>query len=134
MSEEEKKEVEKPKAVVIRYHRARHYRTIHADGAWAGITPQLEIQFALFTDLRPMPDYVMHNITEDSGLGEEIDRKVPQGLIREAEVNIVMNVLTVEQLIDLLQRMVDQVKALPAMATAIAAAQGSAEDKSSEVK
>ncbi len=98
------------KANTIRfvYKKTRHHRTFHPDGAWASLTPQLEIQFALFKDLKAMPDAVTHHFSEDGTLGEEIKEDEPQSVLREVDATIVMNKDAVKSLIELLGRMVDQ--------------------------
>jgi hypothetical protein len=98
------------KKIAFFYQNSPLSRTVHADGAWAGLTPQLEIQFSFFNDLRPTPEYILHRLT-DQGLGEEVERIERQGVIREVEVNVVMNPANVEELIKLLSRMVAEVHA-----------------------
>lgn len=94
------------------YQKARHHRTFHADGAWAGITPQSEIQVAFFNDLKPMPDEVVHAVTEEGHLGVEISRKHDQeDVIREANVTVVMNKNSVRLLMALLDNMAKQIEA-----------------------
>src|SRR5215210_675675 len=81
------------------YQKARHHRTFHADGVWAGITPQLEIQFAFFNDLKPMPDEVIHRLKDDGSLGEEVSRDMQQSVTREVNVTVVMNKEAVKQML-----------------------------------
>lgn len=109
MSEEDKKP--KPEQVRFIYRKARHHRTFHADGAWGGITPQLEVQFAFFNDLRPMPDEVTHAVTAEGVLGQEIAREhEPQNVIRETNVTVVMNTAVVRELIKLLDHLAKQIE------------------------
>ncbi len=110
MDEQENQEKTGRDKVAIYYQKTRHYRTIHADGAWAGITPQLEVQFTFFTDLQPMPEFTLHQVTDKGTLSDEVERVVKDGVVREAEINIVMNPSNTEQLINLLQRIVGQIK------------------------
>jgi len=95
--------------VGVHYQRARLYRTVHADGVWAGITPRLEIQFSFFSDLRPMPEFILNKITPEGALGTEVQRVEKEGIIRETEVNIVMSVENTVALIEILQKMLDTV-------------------------
>jgi uncharacterized lipoprotein YmbA len=96
--------------IQIVYRTARHHRTFHADGAWAAITPQLEVQVALFSDLRPLPDVVSHHVTPLGELGAEIENpKAEPFLVRETDVTFVMNKQVVNSLIELLQRTVSQI-------------------------
>jgi hypothetical protein len=108
MAEEEKKRIEQIRFI---YRKARHHRTFHSDGIWASVTPQLEVQFALFNNLKPMPEEVTHRVTPEGVLGEEIieTRKIEQSVIREVDATIVMSKETMTAAIELLQRMLRQI-------------------------
>jgi hypothetical protein len=96
--------------IQIQYQKARHHRTFHADGAWAAITPQLEVQVSLFSDLQPLPDDVVYRIGPGGKLGGEIPPpKTTPFYVRETDVTVVMNKEVVNNLIELLQRMVRQI-------------------------
>src|SRR5437899_12624522 len=103
---EEKKDIAKLRFV---YQKARHHRTLHADGVWASGTTQLEVQFALFNNLKPMPDDVVHLIHRDGTLGQEIDPQVPEWIIREVDVTVVMNREIMRATIDLFSRMLREI-------------------------
>jgi hypothetical protein len=110
MTEDGKREI-KPKRIRFVYQKARHHRTFHADGMWAAITPQLEVQFSFFNDLAPLPDKVTHNLTEEGGLGEEIARQqLTNSVQREINVTVVMNPESLQSAIDLLQRMIKEIE------------------------
>lgn len=96
--------------IQIVYEKARHHRTFHADGAWAAVTPQLEVQIALFSDLQPLPDEATYHVNPSGKLGDEIkDRKTVRFFVRETDVTVVMNRDVVNNLIELLQRTVSQI-------------------------
>lgn len=97
------------KKLAFYYQKTRHHRTIRADGAWAGLTPQLEVQFALFMDLRPMPDYTLNEIVGD-GLGKELERVERSGVLREVQATVTMTVENAEEFIKLLAQMIAQAK------------------------
>lgn len=105
-------EPERPSEVRFIYQKGRHHRTFHADGAWAGITPQMEVQFSFFNDLKPMPDEVIHAVKDDGTVGQEISREhQPLNIIRETDVTVVMNVAVMRNVISLFTRMVEQIEA-----------------------
>jgi len=58
------------------------FRVIHADGAWGGITPQFNIQMALFSERHPIPTEVSYKL-EPSGLRD--------GIVREIEADVIMS-------------------------------------------
>lgn len=95
--------------ITIYYDETADYRVIRADGAWAGITPQLEIQFALYNEIQPLPETVRHKITPEGNLGQEVDRQAEVGIKREVSAMVVMNPLVMMQFIQLLQRMLGRV-------------------------
>ncbi len=93
------------------YQKARHHRTFHADGAWASITPQLEIQVAFFNDLKPMPVETTHQVEASGVLGEEVERiQSPEDVIREVDITLVMSKDMMKRTIELLSRMVKEIE------------------------
>jgi hypothetical protein len=113
------------------YERARHHRTYHVDGLWATITPQLEVQFAIYSNLRPLPKDITHRITPEGKLEEGEERRDQQSILREVDATIVMNRETVRATIELLQRMLSEVDKEIKNARE---ARGIVEDQASEVK
>ena len=114
MTDEGNKETPMVPKIRFVYQKARHHRTLHADGAWAGVTPQLEVQLALFNDLRLMPEYVTNLITAEGGVGDEIskgpsDTEMPGNVLREVDVTIIVSRNTAKNLIDVLSQMVKQI-------------------------
>lgn len=98
-----------PSEIDINYRRASDYRILKVDGAWAGITPQLDIQFALYNDLQPMPTRIRHKVTPEGALSPiEVERDVETGIAREVVTTIVMNPIVAIQFVALLQRLINQ--------------------------
>lgn len=93
------------------FEKARHHRTLHADGAWAGVTPQLEVQVVFFNDLKLMPESVTHLVTPEGLLGKEISREYDRdSVMREANITVVMNKEAIKRVVDLLNLMVKQIE------------------------
>lgn len=105
----DKEQPKLPDAINITFKEGPDYRLIRADGAWAGLTPQLEIQFALFNDLQPMPKTVRHHVAPDGSLGPEFEREADLGIRREVSAMVVMNPVTAMQFVRLLQAMLGQI-------------------------
>jgi hypothetical protein len=94
----------------IFYKKSASHRVMKADGAWAGITPQLDIQFALYNDLQPMPSRIRHRITPEGQLSPvEVSRDVEIGIERQVIATVVMNPIVAMQFVNVLQQMIDQV-------------------------
>jgi len=99
---------EKPKEIDIFYPKAAHHQTVAADGAWASLTTQLEIQLAFYKEIQPMPRRVRYTLDEQGALAELKEKDVETGIIRETGVTIVMNPAVAAQLIGLLQQILSQ--------------------------
>jgi len=65
------------------------FRVVHADGAWGGITPQFNIQVALFSERHPIPTEVSYKL-EPSG-PSELSRTARDGIVREIEADVIMS-------------------------------------------
>ncbi|MGH9929240.1 MAG: hypothetical protein ACREA9_08430 [Pyrinomonadaceae bacterium] len=94
---------------------ARHHRTLHADGAWAAVTPQLEVQFGMFNDLRPMPDEVSHFVTPEGKVGNQLPADALSAdtlseVVREVDVTVVVSVDTAKNLVTVLAQMIGQIE------------------------
>ncbi|SRR6266498_6155011 len=109
MAKQTKDESKDSNTLKIQYQKGRHYRTVFADGAWAGVTPRTEIQFTLYKETLPSPEVTIHEVTPEGGLGKELERVQSQGLLRETEVNVVMSITTAMQFVNLLNGMIQQV-------------------------
>lgn len=101
----------KPKQIRFVYEKARHHRALHADGVWAGITPQLEVQFAFFNNLRQLPISETRQVQEDDTLGDPSQEESPD-IVRQVDVTVVMNVKTTKAMIGVLQDMVERAEAI----------------------
>lgn len=110
MADEKTPEPDKSSAIGVFYQRSRHYRTIQPDGAQMGITPRGRLQFTLFTDQKPMPEYVLHEITPEGNLGGPREEVVKEGFIREVEVNVIMDFAAAVSFLNVLQSTLKQVK------------------------
>jgi len=102
------KPAKSPESVDIFYDESPQYRIVYSDGAWASITPNLELQVVFFKNLAPTPEYVRQAVKEDGSLGEELERVVKQGISREYEVTVVMNKNVAREVLSLLTRLADQ--------------------------
>ena len=112
MTDETKPDPDRPTKIGIYYQRSRHYRTIHADGAQIGLTPRGTLQFTLYSDQKPMPEFVLHGITPEGNLGGVLEEVVKEGFVREVEVNVVMDLTVTANFIAALQDVLTRYKAV----------------------
>ena len=113
MADEKKADTQAQTDITIYYPKGSHHVTVHADGAWAGLTGQLEVQLAFYTELQPMPSVVRHRIVKGNlgpTLGPIIAQNIQAGLIRETEATIIINPMVAINLIRLLESMLAQLK------------------------
>jgi hypothetical protein len=104
-----------PSSVTQHYIKSNYFRVIHADGAIGGFTPRGEMFFSLFNERAPLPDVTVQAV-ENGKLGQEItdQRQGSQGIIRELEVGIVMDVNVAKSLVAWLEeriKVADQMRA-----------------------
>jgi hypothetical protein len=85
--------------VAFDYIKSQYFRVIHADGVMGGPTPQGSLHFAFYAERPPLPRRVVHKVTPEGMLGDQIpERTVTRdALIREMDVDVVMRLEVAEQ-------------------------------------
>lgn len=98
--------------VTFHYIKNNLFRVIHADGAWGGITPRLGIHMALYSERNPIPQQMTYQITGETKLGEEIReaRVAREGIVREVEAEVIMDVGTARALVEWLQERIKTIE------------------------
>ena len=100
----------------IRFHyiKSNSYRVVHVDGAHGGVTPQGAIFASVYSERLPIPESIVHRITDDGRLGDEItsERRTKDGVVREVEVGLEMNLQTAERLHEWLAKRIETLKEL----------------------
>jgi len=101
-----------PDKIQFHYNMSNHYRVIHADGAFGGITPTGLINMNIFSERRPLPDLNVYKITDDNKIGEEIMemRVGKNGVIREVESGILIDLEKAESLAKWLNDKITELK------------------------
>jgi hypothetical protein len=82
-----------PKEVKFDYIKSNFFRIVHADGVFGGVSPHAKIYMTFWSSRPPIPTQVVHRVTVDGTLGEEIrDKRTGRdAIIREAEVGVLMD-------------------------------------------
>lgn len=83
------------------YVKSGHFRVIHVDGLFGGISPRGGlINMAVWNERWPIPKQVVQAITANGKLGKEIvDRRVSRkAIVREVEAELVMDIPTAKEL------------------------------------
>ena len=85
----------KPKAGKITFHyiKSNQFRVIHVDGVHGGPSPRGQLQMAFFNERLPIPQQVTHTVDEARELGPEVldERIGKEGIVREVEVELLLN-------------------------------------------
>ena len=107
----------------IRFHfkKSNLFRVVHADGAWGGLTPELDVFFTLYNSRPPIPEILVHPVQEDGTLGPDIPalNVSKDGIVREVEVGIIMKPQHVQALIDFLKGRLEQLEKIQAQVGAM---------------
>lgn len=100
-----------PNEVAFDYIKTPDYREIHVDGAWGGLTPRGYIQMAIYNERLPIPQQTVFEL-KDAQLGNEIKekRRGRQAIIRNVEVDLIMDLQTAESMRDWLNQHIGKLK------------------------
>ena len=84
---------DQPKTIDFHYLKAPDFRSVHIDGAIGGLTSKGFLHMALFAERSAIPRKVAYNVLPGGKLGDEIEgsRESKQGIIREMEIDLIMN-------------------------------------------
>lgn len=97
------------KTIDFHYIKSNTFKVVHCDGVWGGATPRGYITINFFSERSPIPQKLTHALVEKQDekgqlLGEEIDRKSKSGVIREVDVEVIMDLRMAKSLNNWLAR------------------------------
>jgi len=89
-----------PEKVRFHYIKSNYFRVVHVDGAHGGVTPDGNIFFSAYSQRAPIPQITTHKVDAEGSVAEEIreERITKDGIVREVEVGIMMDIATAESL------------------------------------
>jgi hypothetical protein len=117
-----------PDKLFFDYIKSPQFRVVHADGAFGGLTPTGYVFVTLYTQRPPIPTRIAHAVRRNEQgqikLGEEIteERVCRDGVVRDVEVGVVMDLTVATALRDWLNIRIEQGHELMEAAAAAAAA------------
>ena len=79
------------KLIEFDYIKSTSFRVVYADGVWGGLTPRGLIAMSFFSERHPIPKKLVHEITDEGTLGKESSRESRAGIIREVDVEVLMD-------------------------------------------
>ena len=96
--------------VEFHYIKSNGFRVVHADGAWGGPTPRGYIAVTFYSERAPLPKLLVHELNSSGQLGEEVSRQSKKGYVREAEVQVMMDLGMAEGFVEWLQDKISTVQ------------------------
>jgi hypothetical protein len=99
-----------PTRISFEFIKGTYFRVIHVDGAWGGLTPQGKMSIAVYSERLPIPQKTVQSLLPDGSLGPELteERVSRQGIIRELEADLIMDISTARILHAWLGEKIDQ--------------------------
>jgi hypothetical protein len=77
----------------IEYIKSSAFRVFHADGAFGGVSPRLQLFITFYNERFPIPKVLTYQATSTGAPGDEIvsERESKEGVVREVEVGLVLD-------------------------------------------
>ena len=99
-----------PRTVEFHYIKSNGFRVVHTDGAWGGPTPHGYIAVTFYSERAPLPQLLVRELDSSGRLGKEVSRKSRNGYVREAEVQVMMDLRVAEGFVEWLQNKISAVQ------------------------
>jgi len=103
-----------PASVPFHYIKSNAFRVTHADGVVGSVTPAGLIFIGLYSERSPIPQMMVHEITDAGQVGaEHLDERVSKkGIVREVEIGAMMSAEVATSFIAWLQEKIDLIHKL----------------------
>ncbi len=77
----------------IEYQKANLFRVVHADGAYGGTSPRLQLFIAFYNERFPIPRVLTYETSSSGAPENEVTeaRESKEGIFREVEVGVVLD-------------------------------------------
>jgi hypothetical protein len=85
--------------ITFHFIKSANFQEILMEGVWGGLTPHGRIQMAIYNERQPIPKTATYEV-KGNRLGGEIteERESLQGIVRNIEANVVMDLEAAEML------------------------------------
>lgn len=87
-----------PSTVTFHYSKSSYFRVIHADGIIGCVTPRALIHCAIFSERQAIPQTITQELSPDGTVGAAIAHTGKEGIVRELEADVLMNLDTAKAL------------------------------------
>src|SRR5207247_773121 len=90
-----------PSSIAFHYVKSNYFRVIHVNGAFGGFSPDGDLFLSIYSERPTLPDVTVQTVESTGQLGAEIieQRKGREGIVRELEAGLAMNVRTARSLV-----------------------------------
>ena len=90
------------KPLRIEYKKSQAFRVIHADGAYGGTSPRLQLFIAFYSERFPIPTVLTYETSETGAPVRELtaERESKEGLFREVEVGVTLDINAAKGFLD----------------------------------
>lgn len=114
MAEKVRASSDAPSKIEFHYQKSPSYRTVHADGAFGGATPRGYLAVTFFGERATIPRKGVREVTsvsdEEVKLGPETVIEGLEGVMRQLEVTVMLDVNASRELLIWLQRHVAELE------------------------
>lgn len=102
--------------IEFHYQKSPHYRSVHVDGFYGGVTPRGYVAVSLFNERSPIPKHVVRRVIASDGksltAGKEEIIETLHGIVRQVETTMYMDLNTAREFQLWLARCVDELESL----------------------
>lgn len=101
-----------PGTVPVHFIKSNLFRVVHADGFWGGATPHGKIQLIPFNERNAIPQRLLLHDVEGVARERPGSRVGRKGIVRELEVDVLMDLNTAISLRDFLDQQIKQLQGI----------------------
>lgn len=101
---------EPPERVEVFHHKSNFFRVVHADGCFGGMTPRGGLHMGFYSERSAIPLRTAIPLSEGKPAGPETVLEVRPGLVREIEVDVVMDLSTATSFFTWLRSNLEQMR------------------------
>ncbi len=103
---------QRPQDIEFHYIKSNLFRAIHADGAYGGVTARGYIHLSFNNERRAIPRRTILSLDAETQTSRETVIETREGVVRELEVDVLMDEVSTAELIDWLKAKLDQLRAV----------------------
>lgn len=99
-----------PKEITFHHIKSDNFRSVLATGIIGGVTVNSLVNMNFYTDRTVIPNELTFEIEESGKLGKEINRVSKQGVIRDIQFGVLMDVVVAKNLVKWLNEKIEHIE------------------------